>query len=235
MRFSAFVALRLFHATKSKRFPAGVLAACSASRAARFGSDAGKNPCGWHGKDQSTTRRDRRSEAFVLDLSRSHPAGVSRGKGKKKHTAKSPGCAPLPPLPQSVPACESVAPLPLPLPLQLPSPSPLLHPGNANLPIGALYLLSLLSRSGTKIGCAPGSSFRVSLSAVSHSCRASSFRPIAASASPRASCPAIEVGSIATASSASASAPAASPFPTASVAFCARLSAAACVKSNRPR
>src|SRR5271156_2835407 len=110
MRFSAFVALRLFAVLFLKRFPAGVLAACSASRAARFGSDAGKNPCGWHGKDQSTTRRDRRSEAFVLDLSRSHPAGVSRGKGKKKHTAKSPGCAPLPPLPQSVPACESVAP-----------------------------------------------------------------------------------------------------------------------------
>src|SRR5271169_1472956 len=77
MRFSAFVALRLFAVLFLKRFPAGVLAACSASRAARFGSDAGKNPCGWHGKDQSTTRRDRRSEAFVLDLNRSHPAGVS--------------------------------------------------------------------------------------------------------------------------------------------------------------
>jgi hypothetical protein len=31
-------------AAKLKRFPAGVLAACSASRAARFGSDAGKKP-----------------------------------------------------------------------------------------------------------------------------------------------------------------------------------------------
>ena len=59
-----------------KRFPAGVLAACSASRAARFGSDAGKNPCGWHGEDQETMRRDRRSEDCILELSRSHPAGV---------------------------------------------------------------------------------------------------------------------------------------------------------------
>src|SRR5271169_2004594 len=102
MRFSAFVALRLFAELFLKRFPAGVLAACSASRAARFGCDAGKNPCGWHGEDQSTTRRDRRSEAFVLDLNRSHPAGVSRGKGKKAHseepwlctiTAVAPVCA----------------------------------------------------------------------------------------------------------------------------------------------
>ena len=35
-----------------------------------------KNPCGWHGEARGTTRRDRRSEAFVLDASRSHPAGV---------------------------------------------------------------------------------------------------------------------------------------------------------------
>src|ERR1700722_9780044 len=100
---------------------------------------------------------------------------------------------------------------------------------------GILYLLSLLSRSGTNIGCAPDSSFRASLSAVSHSCRASSFRPMAASASPRASCPNIDDGSIATASSASANAPAALPLPATSIAFCARLSAAAGLISNRPR
>src|SRR5580692_1405657 len=35
-----------------------------------------KNPCGWHGEDQDTKRRDRRSEDCVLELSRSHPAGV---------------------------------------------------------------------------------------------------------------------------------------------------------------
>ena len=40
----AFAALRLFAVLFHKRFPAGVLAACSASRAARFGSDAGKKP-----------------------------------------------------------------------------------------------------------------------------------------------------------------------------------------------
>src|ERR1700691_6569588 len=71
------------HATKSKRFPAGVLAACSASRAARFGSDAGKNPGGWHGEDQETMRRDRRSEDCVVEPRRSHPAGVICGKEKE--------------------------------------------------------------------------------------------------------------------------------------------------------
>jgi hypothetical protein len=35
-----------------------------------------KDPCGWHGEDQETMRRDRRSEDCVLELSRSHPAGV---------------------------------------------------------------------------------------------------------------------------------------------------------------
>src|SRR5271170_3181822 len=92
MRFSAFVALRLFAVLFLKRFPAGVLAACSASRAARFGSDAGKNPCGWHGEDQETMRRDRRSEAFILDLSRSHPAGVFFAQVvNRKSTAKNLG------------------------------------------------------------------------------------------------------------------------------------------------
>jgi len=45
-----------------------------------------KNPCGWHGEDQGTKRRDRRSEDCVLELSRSHPAGVIcviRGKAKE--------------------------------------------------------------------------------------------------------------------------------------------------------
>src|SRR5580692_6140838 len=66
-----------------KEIPGGVLAACSASRAARFGSDAGKNPCGWHGEDQETMRRDRRSEDCVLEPRRSHPAGVICGKAKE--------------------------------------------------------------------------------------------------------------------------------------------------------
>src|ERR1700728_4917001 len=76
-------AVTLLRSKKFRRFPAGDLAACSASRAAQFGSDAGKNPCGWHGEDRDTKRRDRRSEDCVLELSRSHPAGVNCGKAKE--------------------------------------------------------------------------------------------------------------------------------------------------------
>src|SRR5271170_1266162 len=47
-----------------------------------------KNPCGWHGGDQGTKRRDRRSEDCVLELSRSHPAGVIGASGKKKEQSE---------------------------------------------------------------------------------------------------------------------------------------------------
>jgi len=42
-----------------------------------------KNPCGWHGEEQETMRRDRRSEDCVLEPRRSHPAGVICGKAKE--------------------------------------------------------------------------------------------------------------------------------------------------------
>src|SRR5580658_4558798 len=48
-----------------------------------------KNPCGWHGEDQETMRRDCRSEAFVLDLSHSYPAGVICGRREKERSQES--------------------------------------------------------------------------------------------------------------------------------------------------
>jgi hypothetical protein len=53
-----------------------------------LGVTPAKNPCGWHGEDQETMRRNRRSEDCVLELSRSHPAGVIYGMVGRKSTGE---------------------------------------------------------------------------------------------------------------------------------------------------
>src|SRR5271155_5396410 len=88
MRFSAFVVQRLFAVLFLKRFPPGVLAACSASRAARFGSNAGKKPLRVARRGPGHKRRDRRSEDCVLERSRTPPAGVVGASGKKERAKR---------------------------------------------------------------------------------------------------------------------------------------------------